>query len=87
MKTSDIRIGKKYMLSLGRRGAVAVTITGWAGGFWQSVDTRGRPHCSSTRRLSPCPVTDRDGNLIGYAHEGVVQDVADAMARCERAGQ
>lgn len=74
MKTSDIQIGKKYMLSLGRKGAVAVNILERRSAFdngiyWVGVDSSGTLRVATSRRLSPCKVTDRDGNLLGYAHE------------------
>jgi len=73
MKSTNIQIGKKYMLSLGRRGAVAVTIVARVGSEWCCWCEGGTVYYASARRLSPCPVTDRDGNLLGYAHEGVGQ--------------
>jgi len=68
MKQSDIQVGKKYMLSLGRRGARAVNVL-QVEPTVQAVDSSHSVHICTARRLSPCPVTDRDGNLLGYAHE------------------
>jgi len=82
MKQSAIRVGKKYMLSLGRRGAVAVTVEGRKMSTGLFVCSRdGGIVEASARELSPCPVTDRDGNLLGNAHEMPACDCKVTMRR------
>jgi hypothetical protein len=74
MKRNDIKVGKKYMLSLGRRGAVSVEVSGVM--FQNPVtylvrDSNGSQHHATARKLSPCPVTDASGKFLYNAHEAV----------------
>jgi hypothetical protein len=72
MKRADIIVGKKYMLSLGRRGAVAVTVVAEAGiGQFRCWTSDARSYEVSARKLSGCPVTDVSSNFLGFAHETV----------------
>lgn len=64
------------MLSLGRRGSTAVDVLAvrWLRPMTYLVrDSRGCQYNAGARQLSPCPVTDGDGNLLCYAHEGLGQ--------------
>lgn len=68
MKKSDVRVGRRYLLSRGLRGQVAVTVVAetpdgfrcWGADFATVV---------SARRIQPCPITDAAGNVLHYAHE------------------
>ena len=73
MRQSQVKPGVRALLSLGRRGAVAVTVR-WqvtperAGDVrWSVVDSNGTHRIVTPRRLQPLPVTDASGKLIGYA--------------------
>jgi hypothetical protein len=69
MKQSEVKPGVRALLSLGRRGAVAVRVLcAWGTGReWLAVDSSGREHTVTARQLRPLPVTDASGELIGYA--------------------
>lgn len=85
MKQSLVRPGTVAMLSLGHRGAVRVTVESvfTAAGYrtydgsqtlrdarFNCRDSNGRVHIATARRLSPVPVTSRDGALLGYVGQG-----------------
>jgi hypothetical protein len=74
MKQSQVKPGVRAMLSLGRRGAVAVTVVRerFAAGtindraFWIVADSHGTEHSATARQLSPVPVTSAAGVLLGH---------------------
>lgn len=74
MKRADVKPGVVAMLSLGRRGSIRVTVIRAAmladiderPGAWVCEDANGRYRTATARQLSPCPVTSRDGALLGY---------------------
>lgn len=74
MRQSQVQPGLPVMLSLGRRGAIRATVVRQrfapgvvsARAFWTVTDSRGDEHTVSARELSPVPVTDRAGNLLGH---------------------
>jgi hypothetical protein len=78
MRQSQVKPGARALLSLGRRGAVAVTVvrvhrasnrvgTSASAATWLVKDSSGGYHIATARRLQPLPVTDASGKLIGYA--------------------
>lgn len=70
MKRADIKVGNKYMLSLGRRGAVAVTVVAeLSDGQYRCWTSDARSYEVSARKLSECHVTDALSRFLGFANE------------------
>jgi hypothetical protein len=67
MRQSQVKPGARALLSLGRRGAVAVTVIRPYEGKWLVQDGAMNTFLAHSRGLSPLPVTDASGKLIGYA--------------------
>lgn len=65
MKRANIVLGRPYMLSLGRKGAVRVVAVEKKESGDFVVDRNGiRAFSFGARRLSPVPVFDANGNHI-----------------------
>lgn len=86
MRQSQVKPGTVAILSLGRRGAIRVTVIRAAmladidqrPGAWVCEDANGRYRTATARQLQPCPVTDASGALLGYVGRGEPGQTIDA---------
>jgi hypothetical protein len=88
MKQSQVKPGVRAMLSLGRRGAVAVTVVRerFAAGtindraFWIVADSHGTEHYATARQLQPMPAP-YVSTPSERAHASAFRCASDAMAQ------